>query len=142
VRDGVKHGDLDSSLESPEKALDVHMDAEGSNFVCATCHQTEDHKVPGSRYAPTAQDKGEAHLRGKEYKTIPTTCQACHGQAPHKKVAKLNDHTDKVACQTATCPNTRAVASQPKCPGLVDRGAEGPGWQAAGEEERRRPRDL
>ena len=102
--DGVKHGDLDSSLESPEKALDVHMDAEGLNFVCATCHETQDHKVPGSRYAPTAQDKGEAHVRGKEYKTIPTTCQACHGQAPHKKIAKLNDHTDKVACQACHVP--------------------------------------
>ena len=102
--DGVKHGDLDSSLESPDKALDVHMDAEGNNFVCATCHLTEDHKVPGSRYAPTAQDKGEAHLRGKAYKTIPTTCQACHGQAPHKKIAKLNDHTDKVACQACHVP--------------------------------------
>lgn len=30
--DGVKHGDLDSSLENPDKALDVHMDAKGLNF--------------------------------------------------------------------------------------------------------------
>ena len=82
--DGVKHGDLDSSLESPEKALDVHMDADGNNFSCATCHQTDGHQVPGSRYAPTAQDKGAAHLRGKADTTNPATCQACHGQAPHK----------------------------------------------------------
>ena len=102
--DGVKHGDMDSSLASPEKALDVHMDATGLNFACATCHMTEGHQVPGSRYAPTAQDKGGAHVRGKEYTTNPTTCQACHGQAPHKKVAKLNDHTDKVACQTCHIP--------------------------------------
>ena len=102
--DGVKHGDLDSSLEAPEKALDVHMDAEGNNFVCDTCHDTQGHQVPGSRYAPTAQDKGEAHVRGKHYSTSPTTCQACHGQAPHKKIAKLNDHTDKVACQTCHIP--------------------------------------
>jgi len=102
--DGVKHGDMDSSLASPDKALDAHMDATGLNFSCATCHMTEGHQVPGSRYAPTAQDKGDAHLRGKEYTTNPTTCQACHGQAPHKKIAKLNDHTDKMACQTCHIP--------------------------------------
>ena len=102
--DGVKHGDMDSSLASPEKALDVHMDALGLNFACATCHMTEGHQVPGSRYAPTATDKGGAHVRGKEYTTNPTTCQSCHGQAPHKAKAKLNDHTDKVACQACHVP--------------------------------------
>lgn len=102
--DAVKHGDLDSSLASPDKALDVHMDVLGLNFACDTCHQTDGHQVPGSRYAPSANDKGGARLRGKEYKTNPTTCQACHGQAPHKKIAKLNDHTDKVACQTCHIP--------------------------------------
>ena len=103
--DGVKHGDLDSSLASPDKALDVHMDATGNNFSCATCHMTEGHQVPGSRYAPTAVDKGGAHLRGKEYTTNPTTCQSCHGQAPHKpKSAKLNDHTNRIACQTCHIP--------------------------------------
>lgn len=104
--DGVKHGDLDSSLESPEKALDVHMDADGNNFTCATCHQTDGHQVPGSRYAPTAQDKGPAHLRGKADAGNPATCQACHGQTPHKapNAARLNDHTAKVACQTCHIP--------------------------------------
>lgn len=102
--DGVKHGDLDSSLESPEKALDVHMDADGNNFTCTTCHKTEAHQVPGSRYAPTAQDKQGAHMRGKKDATNPTTCQACHGQTPHRKKTKLNDHTDKVACQTCHVP--------------------------------------
>ena len=102
--DGVKHGDMDSSLASPDTALDVHMDATGHNFACATCHMTEGHQVPGSRYAPTAQDKGGARLRGKEYTSNPTTCQSCHGQAPHKTNAKLNVHTDKVACQTCHIP--------------------------------------
>ena len=96
--DAVKHGDLDSSLEQPDKALDVHMDAEGLNFSCATCHKTEGHQVPGSRYAPTAADREGAHLRGKADSSNPATCQACHGQAPHTGKAKLNDHTDKVAC--------------------------------------------
>jgi octaheme c-type cytochrome (tetrathionate reductase family) len=108
--DGVKHGDLDSSLEVPEKALDVHMNVDGNNFTCATCHKTEGHQVPGSRYAPTAQDKGAAHPRGKADVTNPATCQACHGQGPHKgksdqaKSDKLNDHTAKVACQTCHIP--------------------------------------
>lgn len=101
--DAVKHGDLDSSLEQPDKALDVHMDAEGNNFTCATCHKTDGHQVPGSRYAPTAMDKGGAHMRGKADSSNPATCQACHGQAPHG-MAKLNDHTDKVACQTCHIP--------------------------------------
>lgn len=101
--DAVKHGDLDSSLDRPDKALDVHMDAEGNNFTCATCHKTEGHQVPGSRYGPTAMDKGGAHIRGKADSTNPATCQACHGQAPHS-MAKLNDHTDKVACQTCHIP--------------------------------------
>ena len=101
--DGVKHGDLDSSLEAPSKALDVHMDAKGNNFSCATCHKTGGHQVPGSRYAPTAVDKAPAHIRGLADKTNPATCQACHGQVPHK-LAKLNDHTGKLACQTCHIP--------------------------------------
>lgn len=101
--DGVKHGDLDTSLEAPSKELDVHMDTKGLNFACATCHKTDVHQVPGSRYAPTAKDKGAARMRGKEDKANPDTCQACHGQAPHK-IVKLNDHTAKLACQTCHIP--------------------------------------
>lgn len=101
--DGVKHGDLDTSLEAPSKELDVHMDTKGLNFACATCHKTDVHQVPGSRYAPTAKDKGAARMRGKEDKANPDTCQACHGQTPHKAV-KLNDHTAKLACQTCHIP--------------------------------------
>jgi octaheme c-type cytochrome (tetrathionate reductase family) len=101
--DGVKHGDLDSSLESPERELDVHMSADGGNFTCTTCHQTNGHQVPGSRYAPTARDKGTAHLRGKADESNPDTCQSCHGQTPHQE-AKLNNHTTKLACQTCHIP--------------------------------------
>lgn len=102
--DGVKHGDLDSSLDAPDRALDVHMAVDGNNFSCATCHQTEGHQVPGSRYAPTAMDKAGAHLRGKADGGNPATCQSCHGQTPHQSVAKLNDHTDIIACQTCHIP--------------------------------------
>lgn len=104
--DAVKHGDLDSSLEDPDKKLDVHMDAEGLNFTCATCHKTDGHQVSGSRYAPTALDKNAAHIRGKADESNPATCQACHGQTPHKdkNAAKLNNHTNKLACQTCHIP--------------------------------------
>ncbi len=104
--DAVKHGDLDSSLEDPDKKLDVHMDADGLNFTCATCHKTDGHQVTGSRYAPTAKDKEAAHIRGKADSSNPATCQACHGQTPHKEknADKLNNHTNKLACQVCHVP--------------------------------------
>ena len=49
--DGVKHGDLDTSMAAPDFELDVHMDASGLDFTCATCHKTSAHDVAGSRYA-------------------------------------------------------------------------------------------
>jgi len=101
--DAVKHGDLDSSLAMPTRYLDVHMDKDGLNFACSDCHKTTGHEVSGSRYAPTASDdKPGSHMRGKVEKN-PATCQACHGTTPHK-VAKLNSHTDKIACQTCHIP--------------------------------------
>jgi octaheme c-type cytochrome (tetrathionate reductase family) len=87
--DGVKHGDMDSSLEAPERALDVHMDAKGLNFTCTTCHQTEKHSVPGTRYGPMG---------------VAFTCDSCHGAAPHKSNERLNTHTAKIACQTCHIP--------------------------------------
>jgi len=54
--DGVKHGDLDSSLFHPDKALDVHMDEDGLNFSCTACHVTKQHIWAGSRYNVTAKD--------------------------------------------------------------------------------------
>ena len=105
--DAVKHGDLDSSMTNPPRYLDVHMDAKGLNFTCATCHATTGHNIPGSRYTPTGKDAEPAHMRGKQDASNPTTCQSCHGQAPHKNAemaAKLNEHTDKLACQTCHIP--------------------------------------
>jgi octaheme c-type cytochrome (tetrathionate reductase family) len=111
--DGVKHGDMDSSLSSPDKELDVHMDAVGNDFTCATCHMTTGHQVPGSRYAPTAKDVGGPRIRGKKDTRNPTTCEACHGDRPHPvKAAQVNNHGDKlndhariIACQTCHIPS-------------------------------------
>jgi octaheme c-type cytochrome (tetrathionate reductase family) len=102
--DAVKHGDLDSSMKNPGRYLDIHMNKDGLNFSCGTCHTTTGHEVPGSRYRPTV-DKGGAHMRGKVETSNPATCEACHGNAPHPlKMAKLNNHTDKLACQTCHIP--------------------------------------
>ena len=60
--------------------------------------------MAGSRYTPTAVDTGGAHLRGKADNSNPATCVSCHGQAPHKRTALLNTHTDKLACQTCHIP--------------------------------------
>lgn len=102
--DGVKHGDLDSSMAAPDKELDVHMDAAGLDFTCATCHKTSSHDVAGSRYAPTAKDTKGAHLRGVADSGNPATCVSCHGNGPHKQEPRLNQHAVKVACQTCHIP--------------------------------------
>ncbi len=107
--DAVKHGDLDSSLKNPGKYLDIHMARDGLNFTCGECHKTTGHDVPGSRYAVTTVEKEGGHMRGKK-DANPATCQACHGGKPHRgaqlgnKAARLNAHTDKLACQTCHVP--------------------------------------
>ena len=106
--DGVKHGDMDSSLAMPDEELDIHMDAVGLDFTCATCHATSSHRVPGSRYALTAAETKGIQVRGKPEERNPTTCRSCHGASPHKADEiigiKLNGHTDEVACQTCHIP--------------------------------------
>jgi octaheme c-type cytochrome (tetrathionate reductase family) len=102
--DGVKHGDLDSSMAAPDKDLDVHMDAAGLDFTCATCHQGSSHDVAGSRYVPTARDDKGAHLRGSAAGGNPATCVSCHDKAPHKQAPRLNQHATKLACQTCHIP--------------------------------------
>ncbi len=102
--DAVKHGDLDNSLIDPSESIDVHM-ASGKdelNMTCVDCHKTEGHQVPGSRYEPTARD-----VYGFDYPLpddYPTTCGSCHGLQPHEKFKKLDDHVDKLACQTCHIP--------------------------------------
>ncbi len=103
--DGVKHGDMDSSLAAPDRELDVHMDSTGLDFTCATCHATSSHDVAGSRYVPAAVDRQDFHTRGKVDKganpvnsSNPATCVACHDKTPHKRDERLNSHANKLAC--------------------------------------------
>ncbi len=87
--DAVKHGDMDSSLANPDRELDVHMDAAGENFACTDCHQSNGHAVEGSRYSMNSTDK--------------ETCESCHTAEPHQEKL-LNDHIDRIACQTCHIP--------------------------------------
>jgi octaheme c-type cytochrome (tetrathionate reductase family) len=99
----VKHGDLDPSLIEPDIFVDVHMDSDGLNFTCATCHRSDQHAVTGSRYAPTASDTGRVTVPGRA-DSERTSCRSCHDDKPHMTNAKLNDHTAKIACQTCHIP--------------------------------------
>jgi len=99
--DAVKHGDLDSSLKNPSRELDVHMAKDGANMVCSDCHTFNAHQPSGSRYAATSKDKHGLDLPKDDHNHA--TCESCHGFTPHKE-AKINNHANKVACQTCHIP--------------------------------------
>lgn len=105
--DGVKHGDLDTSLAKPNKALDVHMGVDSKNFDCVRCHTTSLHNIAGRVYTlPAAKDRKsllEDDLASK------IACESCHTNTPHRAGSKANDHTDKVACQSCHIPEFARV---------------------------------
>jgi octaheme c-type cytochrome (tetrathionate reductase family) len=100
--DGVKHGDLDSSLTKPNKALDVHMGMDGQDFQCTRCHTTVNHHVAGRIYSKPAFKERTSLI--EDDLTAKITCESCHGATPHEAGHKANDHTDKVACQSCHIP--------------------------------------
>lgn len=99
----VKHGDIDPTLVAPDYFVDVHMDAEGLDFSCSTCHTSDQHEIAGSRYTPNAADDHGIGIPGKQYKGR-ASCRSCHGGTPHQSENKLNDHTNRIACQTCHIP--------------------------------------
>ncbi len=103
--DGVKHGDLDSSMTNPDKQLDVHMGVDGLNFTCTECHSTDGHDIKGSRFNITAKDTHGIDIPGRDDHSR-ASCESCHGMTPHPETInnKINDHTDKVACVTCHIP--------------------------------------
>ncbi len=105
--DGVKHGDLDSSMAKPDKALDVHMGHDGQKFECVRCHTTVRHHVAGRIYATPAVTHRRSLL--KDDLTPKIMCESCHGDKPHRPDVKANDHTDKVACQSCHIPKFARV---------------------------------
>jgi octaheme c-type cytochrome (tetrathionate reductase family) len=100
--DAVKHGDLDSSMFKPNKALDVHMGSDGQNFECTRCHSTTQHNIAGRVYATPAATERKSLIQDDLASKI--TCESCHSSTPHKSHAKANDHTDRVACQSCHIP--------------------------------------
>jgi octaheme c-type cytochrome (tetrathionate reductase family) len=106
--DAVKHGDLDSSMFKPNKALDVHMGVDGKNFDCVRCHTTTLHNVAGRVYSTPASLHRKSLIQ--DDLTAKIMCESCHSATPHKSDdQKLNDHTDKVACQTCHIPTFARV---------------------------------
>ncbi len=87
--DAVKHGDLDPSLVNPQPRVDVHMGRHA--MVCTDCHGGEHHRILG-RSISVSVDKADR-----------ISCVDCHAREPHGD-ARLNAHTDAVACQTCHIP--------------------------------------
>ncbi|VBB46678.1 Cytochrome c family protein [uncultured Desulfatiglans sp.] len=100
--DAVKHGDLDSSMMMPNKALDVHMGTDGQDFDCVRCHTTELHRIAGRIYSNPAA--GHRKSLVEDDLAAKIMCESCHTSTPHKPGVKANDHTDKVACQSCHIP--------------------------------------
>ena len=89
--DHIKHGDLDSSLASPPRAIDVHMGTDGKDMTCSACHKTKEHNIPGQALSVSASGG------------VTLDCADCHSATPHKNVA-YNKHIERVACQTCHVP--------------------------------------
>ncbi len=105
--DGVKHGDLDTSLTKPNKELDVHMGVDGEDFTCTRCHTTVNHHIAGRIYTNPAVSERKSLLDDDQAPKI--TCVSCHSDTPHKTSSKMNDHTDQVACQACHIPKLARV---------------------------------
>jgi len=107
--DGVKHGDLDTSLAKPSKTLDVHMGVDGQNFNCTRCHTTSLHNISGRVYTRPAATERKSLVEDDLADKI--TCESCHTAQPHNSNGgkKMNAHTDKVACQSCHIPDFARV---------------------------------
>jgi octaheme c-type cytochrome (tetrathionate reductase family) len=99
--DAVKHGDLDSTMLTASRELDVHMSAEGAGLLCQDCHTTVDHQTAGRQYGLPASHKDA--LFAAAGVTSHMECASCHGEQPHGK-GLLDRHTDRVSCQACHIP--------------------------------------
>jgi octaheme c-type cytochrome (tetrathionate reductase family) len=89
---GVKHGDLDASLLFPSEELDVHMGEQ--DFLCTTCHTTQDHQILGRLIADNVTIAPEEQA----------ACTNCHSESLHED-ERINAHVQSVACQTCHIPS-------------------------------------
>jgi len=89
--DGVKHGDLDTSLYYPSAELDVHMGQ--LDFQCTDCHRTTDHQIRGRGLSVSVDNANQAY------------CTDCHDADLTHDDERITAHTDSVACQTCHIPS-------------------------------------
>lgn len=89
--EAVKHGDLDSSLEYPDRKVDVHMSPDGLDFTCQQCHTEGGHKLVGASL-------GVSPTSGNHF-----GCDKCHTLPLHKNPT-LDRHSARVACQSCHIP--------------------------------------
>jgi hypothetical protein len=95
----AKHGVI------PTKDTDVHMAA---GLQCVECHTAQEHKIPGG-----------SDLKAQELPEVKVDCSNCHTAAPHEgEAAVLNEHTDRIACQTCHIP---LIARDPNMPTTIER---------------------
>ncbi len=109
----VKHGDLDMDMTDPDictKEIDVHMAKDGANLTCSQCHITNQHDIKGE--VPLSNSNTLSHADNR------ATCIECHTAKPHNKPL-LNDHYNKVACQTCHIPTYAKINKTQNLLGLV-----------------------
>ncbi|MBN1251614.1 MAG: tetrathionate reductase family octaheme c-type cytochrome, partial [Bacteroidales bacterium] len=87
----VKHGDIEKVLTKTTRDIDIHMGIDGENMTCTACHASDKHDIQGQLYSVSSYNQNR------------TTCEQCHTETPHENKI-LNQHTDRVACQTCHIP--------------------------------------
>lgn len=95
--DSLKRGDLSLAHgNTTDINFDVHMASTGADLDCVDCHIFEDHRAPG---------RG-SDLRVSDTLTVPQ-CVDCHEEkltSTGHAIQSINNHIDKVACQTCHIP--------------------------------------
>lgn len=106
--DGVKRGDLSlATVSNTERSFDFHMNSAGPDLACQSCHVFRNHKVigKGSDLRPT-----DDLSRGSE-----VSCLTCHTDKASREghdTEKINDHVNRIACQTCHIPVYAKVATE------------------------------
>jgi len=90
------HGQADYTYKrgTPfEPETDVHAAA---GMKCTDCHEVDHHQIArGSRVTD---------MFAWERQDVDVTCQKCHSDAPHEQLAILNQHTERIGCETCHIP--------------------------------------
>jgi hypothetical protein len=104
-----EHGRTDYKRgELPEPDHDIHYElGVSANNPCTFCHEVEAHKfnrgamVNGDIFASDHPVNGDAN---------DASCANCHTDTPHSN-SRLNDHVDKLACETCHITYTAGAAT-------------------------------